>query len=85
MTGCRYGDYCMFSHIPPALPVVPYQKTKEEMSKEDVRVKKTSHNKKPVHFYGITHEEYEELWKILEEDVDGDIDSNSSSGDEEDE
>ena len=85
-TGCRYGDYCMFSHIPPALPVVPFQKTKEEMSKEDVRTKTTSHDKKPVHFYGITHEEYDELWKILEEndDDDGDVDSDSDSSSGED-
>ena len=74
----------MFSHIPPALPVVPFQRTKEAMSKEDVRMKVTSHNKKPVKFYGITHEEYDELWKILEEDEDADVENSSGSSEEDD-
>ena len=82
VTGCRYGNYCMFSHIPEPLPVIPYQKDKELMSKEDVRMKTTSHNKKPVHFYGITHDEYDELWKILEEDSADDERSSGSSSDE---
>jgi Leucine-rich repeat (LRR) protein len=82
-TGCRYGAYCMFSHIPEPLPVVPFQRTKEKMSKEDVRMKVTSHNKKPVNFYGITHQEYDELWAMLEEDdADGESDSDSSDDEE---
>jgi Leucine-rich repeat (LRR) protein len=82
VTGCRYGAYCMFSHIPEPLPVVPFQRDKESMAKEDVRMKMTSHDKKPVHFYGITHDEYDELWKILEEDSADDERSSGSSDDE---
>lgn len=84
VTGCRYGAYCMFSHIPEPLPVVPFQRTKEKMSKEDVRMGVTSHNKKPVNFYGITHSEYDELWEMLEED-DADDESDSDSSDDEEE
>ena len=81
VTGCRYGDYCMFSHVPEPLPVVPFQRTKEAMSKEDLKMGTTSHNKEKAHFYGITHEEYDELWKILEEDGD-DADNEGSSSDD---
>ena len=47
-------------------------------------MKVTSHNKKPVKFYGITHEEYDELWKILEEDEDADVENSSGSSEEDD-
>ena len=81
MTGCRYGEYCMFSHVPEPLPTVPYQRTKEAMAKEDLKMGTTSHNKEKVNFYGLTHGEYDELWKILEEDdaAHGDVDSDTGS------
>jgi hypothetical protein len=81
VTGCRYGDYCMFSHVPEPLPVVPFQRTKETMSQDDLKMGTTSHNKEKTHFYGITHEEYDELWKILEEDGDEADNEGSSSED----
>ena len=71
----------MFSHVPEPLPLVPFQRTKEAMSKEDLKMGTTSHNKEKVHFYGITHEEYNELWKILEEDGDADNEGSSSDDD----
>ena len=71
----------MFSHVPEPLPVVPFQRTKETMSQDDLKMGTTSHNKEKTHFYGITHEEYDELWKILEEDGDEADNEGSSSED----
>jgi Leucine-rich repeat (LRR) protein len=53
--GCRYGDYCMFSHIPPPLPVIPYQKDKESLALET--------SKKKTKYYGLKHSKYAALFE----------------------
>ena len=55
ISGCRYGDYCMFSHIPPPLPTIPYQVDKEKLAEETA--------KKKTKYYGVKHSKYHKLFE----------------------
>ena len=55
IAGCRYGDYCMFSHIPPPLPTIPFQVDKEKLAEETA--------KKDTKYYGVKHSKYHKLFE----------------------
>eukprot|EP00949_MAST-11_sp_MAST-11-sp1_P003931 g3931.t1 len=66
--GCRHGEQCMFSHVPPPLPEIPFQREKEEMSKKDARLGLKPVRGTSADMYGLEFEEYEALFKAFAED-----------------
>eukprot|EP00943_MAST-04B_sp_MAST-4B-sp1_P000725 g725.t1 len=82
ISGCRYGEYCMFSHVPPPLPTIPFQADKEKLAEETA--------KKKTKYYGIKHSKYFKLFQEFgkqreEAGIDHDWRDALSEEDEEDE
>ena len=72
IAGCRYGDHCMFSHIPPPLPTIPFQIDKEKLAESDAKqIQEGTYPGNRSKYYGVKHSKYaklfEEFGKVREE------------------
>jgi hypothetical protein len=59
IAGCRYGDHCMFSHIPPPLPTIPFQIDKEKLAESDAKqIQEGTYPGNRSKYYGVKHSKY---------------------------